>query len=213
MTNEFEPYQADTKSKEFSIWDLPQQPQNTPQAEQVHQEIVDECELLRQQAISDGYAEGMQQAQQEIAQKKAELAYWIDALQKPMKQFDDKLTQEIIQTIIWLTEHCIHVQIAAQPELLKRMLTEIKHELPSLRDNQLFAMNPDDVEWLKREFPGQDIPGLHQILQPDPSLLNGDFYLRGEHTELDGRVRSRLATIFSKYIHIEDVLGTNEPLE
>jgi flagellar assembly protein FliH len=213
MTNEFEPYQVDTKSKEFSIWDLPQQTQNTSQVDQQHQVLLDECEQLRQQAVSNGYAEGMQQAQQEIVQKKAELAYWINAMQKPMQHLDEKLTQEIIQTIIWLTEHCIHVQISAQPNALHTLLSEIKQELPSLRDNQLFAMNPEDVEWLKTEFSEQEIPGLHQILHPDPSLLRGDFYLRGEHSELDGRIRSRLATLFSKYINKELVLAAIHPQE
>lgn len=206
MSNEFEPYQNDVKTGEFSAWEFhvakdEEQPEIT-----VEEVLIDECALLKQQAIEEGYAEGMQLAQEEIRAQKAELSKWIDLLQKPVQLLDDKLTQEIIQTMTWLCTHCIGVELSVNPNQLLYLLDEIKKELPSLKANKHFGMHPDDVEWIKSELNEKDIPGLHDLLVADPSLSRGDFYLKDEHSELDGRIQTRFITLFAKYVNKDNLV-------
>ncbi|KTD03516.1 polar flagellar assembly protein FliH [Fluoribacter gormanii] len=209
MSDEFEPYLKNKESNSgFSAWEYESIANNEAKVEINEEELfLAECERLKQEAIKKGYTEGMQQAQADIDEKRKQFLRWFDLLQNPVKLLDEQVTQEIIQTVIWLSQHCIGVELSVNPEQLKNLLNAIKLELPSLHANKIFAMHPDDVAWVKSEFGEKEIPGLQEILVADPLLSRGDFYLKGEHSELDGRVYTRLATLFTKYITQDNLIA------
>ncbi len=161
--------------------------------------------VLKQEAIASGRAEGLQQASAELIQQKEELTKWMALLQKPVQLLDDRLTQENIQTVIWLCQHCIGVELSVHPDKLRTLIDKIKEELPSLQGNNLFAMHPSDVAWIKEKVHEKEIPGLHEILYADPALGQGDFYLKSDQSELDGRLHTRLITLFAKYINKDNL--------
>ncbi|MCE0723521.1 MULTISPECIES: flagellar assembly protein FliH [Legionella] len=202
MSDKFEPYlKRNENNSEFSAWEYKSIINNEAKVEINEEErFLAECERLKQEAKEKGYAEGIQQAQAEINEKRKQFIYWFDLLQKPIKLVDEQVTQEIIQTIIWLTQHCIGVELSVNPNKLIDLLNAIKSELPSLKTYKVLAMHPEDVTWVKKEFGEKEIPGLQEILVADPLLNRGDFYLKGEDSELDARVYTRLATLFTKYI-------------
>ncbi|MGM9453641.1 flagellar assembly protein FliH [Legionella bozemanae] len=202
MSDEFEPYlKKKEKSSEFSTWGYESIVNKEARVEINEEELFRaECERLKQEAREKGYAEGMQQAQAEINEKRKKFVYWFDLLQKPVKLVDEQVTQEIIQTIIWLAQHCIGVELSVNPDKLNDLLHAIKSELPSLQAYKVLAMHPEDVNWVKNEFGEKEIPGLQEILIADSLLNRGDFYLKGDYSELDGRVYTRLATLFTKYV-------------
>lgn len=212
MSKEFQPYNQDENRGEFNAWEYKKIEETAPVISK-EEAFLNECERLRQEAIEKGYAEGLQKAQTEIAEQKQELVQWVELLQKPVQFMDDKLTQEIIQTVIWLSQHCISVELSVNPEKLHQLLNQIKEELPSLQGNKVFAMHPDDVSWINDEIGEQLIPGLHNILVGDPSLSRGDFYLKSEHSELDGRIQTRFITLFSKYIDKDNLITPIENQE
>lgn len=200
MSNEFEPYRTENKNSEFSVWEYennkaPVEPVINPE-----EEFLKECEFLRHEARNQGYSEGMQQAQAEINELKTELTRWIEFFQYPVQLLDEQLIQEVIQTVIWLCQHCIGVELSVHPNKLYDLLNEIKGELPSLRGGKVLGMNPADADWVKAQISEKDMPGIEQALFADPELNRGDFYLKGEHSELDGRLNTRLVSLFVKYI-------------
>lgn len=206
MSNEFEPYNNEGKKSEFSIWEFQNKKPEEPPEVDPQELLMEQAELLRQEAIQQGYAEGMQQAQEEINLIKTELLQWIDVMQKPIKLMDDQLVQEIIQTLIWTSQYCIGVELSINPDKLQALFNEVKAELPSLKGNKTFAMHPLDVDWINAHIDEKEIPGLHESLVGDSSLSRGDFYLKGDHNELDGRIQTRLITIFAKYINKDNML-------
>ena len=70
----------------------------------------------------------------------------------------------------------------------------------------MLAMHPEDVNWVQSEFNEKGIDGLQEILVADPSLSRGDFYLKGEYSELDGRIYTRLTTLFAKHITQDNLI-------
>lgn len=204
----FEPYnKKQSKDNDFNIWEY-QEPKPAEETVVVDEKQVflEECEALRQNAIKKGYEEGIQQAQTELNEKRKEIARWLDLLHNPVKLLDEHVTQEVIQTLLWLSQHCIGVELSANPDKLRDLLNEIKTELPSLNSQRMLAMNPEDVAWVQTEIGGNEIPDLHEILVADPALNRGDFYLQGEHSELDGRIHTRFATLFAKYITKDNLI-------
>lgn len=212
MSKEFEPYNKEVKAIEFTTWEY----QTSKEAENIHsdeEELINELEVIRQEAFQKGYKEGIQKAEGEINTIKAELYRWLDLIQKPAQILDDQLAQEIIQTIIWLSQHCIGIELSVNPDKLHDLLNKIKGELPSLSAKKSISMHPADIEWIKSEFPEKTISGLQEILVADPSLNRGDFYLEGEHTELDGRIQARFVTLFDEYINKDSLIQINTSRE
>lgn len=213
MSTEFEPYYAKHKNSDFNNWDVRGiKGEELPEIDPAEL-FAQECEQLRQDAIAKGYAEGMQGAQEEINEKKAALTKWIEFMQNPIQLIDDQLTQELIQTIIWISQYCIGVELSVNPDKLKSLVNEIKSELPSLRGNKILGMNPEDVNWLKTQFTDKEIPGIEAALSADPSLKRGDFYLKDEHSELDGRIQTRFITLFAKYLDKDNFITSILPQE
>ncbi len=201
MSAKFEPYKKQNNENDFSVWQY-----QTPKKE-VETVVVDEqevfraeCERLRQDAIQKGYAEGLQQAEAELSEKRKEFARWFDLIKNPVKLLDEHVTQEVLQTVLWLGQYCVEVELSVNPDKLRDLINAIKAELPSLINHRVLAMHPLDVAWIQAEIGENEIPGLQEILIADPTLNRGDFYLKGDHSELDGRIHSRLATLFAKYI-------------
>ncbi|HAU1150493.1 TPA: flagellar assembly protein FliH [Legionella pneumophila] len=205
MSNEFEPYNKQVKNIEFTTWEY-QPSKGTEHSQPDEEELINELEAVRKEAFQKGYADGLQQAQEEINTIKAELSKWLDLIQKPVQILDEQLTQEIIQTIIWLSQHCVAIELSVNTDKLNDLLNKIKGELPSLSGKKSISMHPDDVQWIKEAFPESNIPGLHELLVADPALNRGDFYLQGEHSELDGRIQTRFNTLFNEYINKESII-------
>ncbi|KTD67442.1 MULTISPECIES: flagellar assembly protein FliH [Legionella] len=208
MSNEFEPYlKKKGNNQGFSVWEYESIIDKEAQVEINEEErFLAECERLKNEAIDKGYAEGMQRAQAEITEKRQQFVRWFDILKNPVKLLDEQVTQEIIQTIIWLSQHCIGVELSVHPDKLKNLFDSIKSELPSLKAYKVLAMHPEDVNWVQSEFNEKGIDGLQEILVADPSLSRGDFYLKGEYSELDGRIYTRLTTLFAKHITQDNLI-------
>ncbi|MBL7478996.1 flagellar assembly protein FliH [Legionella bononiensis] len=205
MSNEFEPFHLERKNTEFNAWDYQgTKGDETPEIN-LEEQLVDEIALLKQEAIEQGFAEGMRQAQVAIDEKKAELVQWMDLFKNPVQLLDEQLTQELIQTVIWLSQHCIGVELTVHPDKFKSLFNEIKNELPSLSGSNILGLNPSDVEWVKTEIGDKEVPGITNALFADPALNRGDFYLKGEHSELDGRLHTRLMTLFAQYINKDNL--------
>ena len=210
MSNQFEPYNNEGKNSEFSAWEYQNHKADEPPESTPEELFIKECELLKKEAIEKGYAEGLQQATAEIEATKAEFSKWIELLQNPIQLLDDQLIQEMIQTMIWLSKHCIGVELSVNPEKLREFFNLIKEELSSLLSNRVLSMNPTDIEWIVTQIDEKEIPGLHEVLAADPSLSRGDFYLKSEHSELDGRLQTRLSSLFAKYIHKDSLVSPTQ---
>lgn len=208
MSHKFEPYnKKQRQDSDFSHWEYQAlKNKEKPVVVDEKEAFEAECEILREEAIKKGYEEGLQQAQTELDEKKKEFARWFDLIQNPVKLLDEHLIQELVQTILWLCQHCISVELSVNPDKLRDLFDQIKTELPTLVNHKMLAMHPLDVAWLQEEFGENELPGLQKILVADPVLNRGDFYLKGEHSELDGRLHTRFATLFAKYITRENLI-------
>lgn len=213
MATEFEPFVNEINRNAFSALEFEVTQDEVPQAPDEQQELLVEIERLKQEAIDQGYTEGLQKAQAEIDARMNELHQWIELIQKPALLLDNNLTQEIIHAMIWICTHCIGVEISSNPDKLYALLEHVKNELPTIKGNNHFCMHPDDIAWIHQESMQKLIPDLQTILTADPELSRGDFYLKGDNSELDGRIATRVNALFAQYITEEPSTTPSKPLE
>lgn len=200
MVIEFKPIQLDKKSGDFNAWEINDLISEGPVKISEKERLETEKNRLIQEAIEKGYQEGLALAKEQADAKLAELAQWIQLAQNPIQLIDAQLTQELIQTVIWLCEQCIGITLSVNPEKLQALLDEIKTELPSVKGTKSLLMHPQDVAWIKSNIDDTVIPGLQEALVADSSLKRGDFYIKAENSQLDGCLKTRLTTLFGKYI-------------
>lgn len=214
MPNNFEPYPKNNDTTVvFRDWEY-QSVKNKDEKIEINEQdiLIAECDRIKKEAFEEGYAQGMQQAHTEINEKRNQLAHWLDVLKNPITLLDHQLSQEIIETIIHLSQHCIGIELTINSDKLNDLLHAIKGELPSLSTQKVLAMHPLDVDWIKKEISEKELPGLHDLLVEDPLLNRGDFYVQGEYSELDGRLSTRIATLFAQYI-TKDSLTVSEKVQ
>lgn len=206
MDNDFQPLYEEKDSEAFNIWEIKKpEPESTIEIDE-QEEFVKECDRLREEAKNRGYQEGVQLAESELQLKRQELNKWINLIQQPVVLLDNLLSQELVQTILWVCETCIDIELSIHPEKLLVVVEEIKKELPSLQGDKQLAMNPLDIQWLLNEFKEQKNSELTALLVADSTLTRGDFYLKNEYSELDGRLKTRLQKIFKSLLS-EDEIG------
>lgn len=210
MDNDFQPLYEEKDKDAFDVWQM-KMPDPDPVIEiDEKEEFAKECARLREEVKKAAYEEGMQQAAAELQQKRQELASWLNLIQNPVELLDNALSQEIIQTIVWICEACIGIELSIHSEKLLTLLEEIKRELATLQGDKQLVMNPLDVEWLLKELNEQQVSGLTALLVADPSLSRGDFYLKSEYGELDGCLKTRLQKLFKTYLLEDEPESTND---
>lgn len=206
MTIDFEPMYEEQDHEDFDSWDLTQ-PKKAPEPEiDERAEFEKECIRLREEAQKKGYQAGLDAASADMKKKMDELDQWIAFLRKPVTLVDKDLSREIIQCMLWICEACIGIELSIHEEKFEPLIEVLKQELAGLQGNKRLAMHPEDVRFLQTRM--QNEPGqiLADFLVPDPSLTRGDFYLKSDFNELDGRLRTRLQMLCKSYLYEDDRL-------
>lgn len=203
MDTDFQPLYKEKNKDDFSIWEL--QPQVAePEPEIDHQaELEAECNRLREEARQAGYQEGLELADKEIKARQAELAKWLLLIQNPIRILDKQVSDEIMQTILWICKACIGFELSISPEKILAIIDDIKKELPAIVGKKQLAMNPLDKQWLEQQLDKKHDANILAILAEDNSLHRGDFFLHSEHCELNGRIQDRLQKILATYLPLE----------
>lgn len=208
MTTDFEPMYED-QDEDFDSWDLTQ-PKKAPEPEiDEKAEFARECARIREEAQKQGFQAGVDAAAADMNKKLDELDQWIAFLKKPVSLVDKDLSREIIQCILWICEACIGIELSVSAEKFEPLIEVLKQELAGLQGTKRLAMHPEDVSFLQTRM--QNEPGqlLADFLVPDPSLARGDFYLKSDFNELDGRLRTRLQMLCKPYLYEDDRLVDN----
>lgn len=203
MENDFQPLYEEKEGEAFSIWDIKGQEPEPLIETDPQEELAKECERIREEAREEGYQKGLQQATDYLSKKQQDLELCINLLQQPISLIDNRLSQEVIKTIIWLCEACIGIELSIHPEKLITLWEQIKRELPTLQGDKKLAMHPDDVNYLTKELNELKESAPPSFLVADKSLKRGDFYLQNEYNDLDGCLKTRLQKIFETYLEDE----------
>lgn len=201
MAKEFEPWVIDSERKSFESWDWLANAQTDEGSVQASQEtdFAIECERIRSEAREQGYQEGLAKASAEADNMHEAFEQWLRFIQHPVQLLDDALTDELLHTVLWLCQHCIGITLKVNPEQLKSIVDEIKTVLPAVQADKTLVMNPEDIEWLKKNLKAKD-KSILEILCPEEQLARGDFYLKSQNSELDGTLKTRLQHIFNTHL-------------
>jgi flagellar assembly protein FliH len=198
---------------EYQSWSLP-----TVQGVHVINREIDENysisdnlrEQVKQQKYNEnfakGYTDGLQAAENKLAEKKNELANSISymhqliySLNEPFNKLDQQVEQELVALAAAIAKKIIHREIKLDPGQIMAVVNEALEVLPAASRDVKIALHPEDAKIVLEmsSAPG----GTRQwTVEEDPSLTRGGCQVTTNTSQIDASVESRLAVIISQIL-------------
>jgi flagellar assembly protein FliH len=190
----------------YERWELP--PVGEPAVRRAKEEpssplpTIAELEAIERQAREEGFnaglAEGRATARRELLSQTGRLEALYAAAARPLAELDDEVARELAWLATVVAERVLGAEISLAPEKIIDVVRQAVHILPASERHIRVVLHPDDAALVRDHRSGSEESWL---IVEDRTLDRGDCRLESEHSRIDARLRSRLATV------VDAVLG------
>lgn len=156
------------------------------------------------QGQAEGKKLGLEQASEEIEQKKQELAALLDQLQQPLLQIDQQVEQQLVQLCLAMAEAVIAVEVKTNPQVILKTLSDATSVLPMQTEHILIKLHPDDLALVEQHFSAEQLAERHWQLRSDPAIERGGCLLETSLSSMDRTIKHRLQSSLEHFLHSPD---------
>lgn len=156
------------------------------------------------QGQAEGKKLGLEQASEEIEQKKQELAALLDQLQQPLLQIDQQVEQQLVQLCLAMAEAVIAVEVKTNPQVILKTLSDATSVLPMQTEHILIKLHPDDLALVEQHFSAEQLAERHWQLRSDPAIERGGCWLETSLSSMDRTIKHRLQSSLEHFLHSPD---------
>ncbi|MDR7119234.1 flagellar assembly protein FliH [Rheinheimera soli] len=156
------------------------------------------------QGQAEGKKLGLEQASEEIEQKKQELAALLDQLQQPLLQIDQQVEQQLVQLCLAMAEAVIAVEVKTNPQVILKTLSDATSVLPMQTEHILIKLHPDDLALVEQHFSVEQLAERHWQLRSDPAIERGGCLLETTLSSMDRTIKHRLQSSLEHFLHSPD---------
>jgi flagellar assembly protein FliH len=166
----------------------------------------------REQGAADGLTQGqaegkklgLEQAAEEIEQKKLELSAMLDQLQQPLLQIDQQVEHQLLQLCLAMAEAVIAVEVKTNPAVILKTLADATAVLPLQTEHILIKLHPDDIAVVEQHFTTEQLAERHWQLRSEPSIERGGCLLETPLSSMDRTIKHRLQSSLEHFLHSSD---------
>ncbi|HEY4144064.1 FliH/SctL family protein [Pinirhizobacter sp.] len=189
----------------YERWELPAV--GEPAVRRVKEEpsplpTIADLEAIERQAREEGFnaglVEGRATARRELLSQTGRLEALYTAAARPLAELDDAVARELAWLATVVAERVLGVEISLRPEKIIEVVRQAVHVLPAAERHVRVVLHPDDAALVRDHRNSAEDSWL---IVEDRTLDRGDCRLESEHSRIDARLRSRLATV------VDAVLG------
>ncbi|MDP1634823.1 MAG: flagellar assembly protein FliH [Gallionellaceae bacterium] len=183
----------------FERWELPSFdafPANKPPpgSRKNAQLTVGELENLRLQTHNEGftqgrnagYAAGIKQARDEATQLHA----LMQNLQTALNQFDEQMTQSLLDLSLEVAHQMVRETLQAKPEVILKIVSDAISALPHFNQNAHLTLHPDDAELVRKQM-GEQLSHTGWKIFTDAQIRRGGCRVETSHSQVDATVEAR----------------------
>ncbi len=150
----------------------------------------------RQEGFKAGRAEGLAAGQQAIAEQVHRLQGVMQALARPLEEFDEVVEHELVTLAITIAGQLLRRELKTDPGVIVAVVREALAALPSAARKVTLHLHPDDVAQVREALHvHEDERGWH--IEEDPVLSRGGCRVSSETSEVDASVEARLNEIIN----------------
>lgn len=148
-------------------------------------------QAARERGYADGLQAGREAARGELQQAVARLEALLEAMARPLQSLDEATERELAQLAALVARRVVAHELRTRPERVVQAVRAAVAALPAATRQLQVYLQPDDLA-LVRDAGCAD---AHWELLPDAALVRGDCRVESEHSSLDARVETRLASL------------------
>ena len=157
---------------------------------------AEEIEQWRKDAEAEGYAEGLKNAELEIASEKARLQGLINFLQHPIQALNEEVEQQLTQVAVSLAQQLVRRELRLEPGEIVGLIRDSVKLLPANSRRINILINPEDAS-LVRSALSINTTDEEQSwkLVEDPIITRGGCEIKTETSVINVTLENRLSEL------------------
>lgn len=191
----------DGKMSAYERWELPVvegrdafnslRPMTADKLDAIHKEA-------QKEGFEQGYKEGIDAAQKEIAAQMQRMKQIMRALSEPLAAADEQVEQELIALAMAVARQIIRRELQTDPEQVVAVVREAMAELPSSARNIRIFLHPDDASLVRDALNTEEDETAPWKIVEDMVLTRGGCRVESDTSRIDASVEKRLNSIVAE---------------
>jgi len=191
---------------------------NGPRANRRTKPTLSELEDVERAAWDEAYAKGLEAGrvagEAEIRKRFEQVANIesiLNALAKPLQQLDKEVEAQLVTLAFTIAKHVVRRELRLDPSQVIAIVRETVNLLPLAQRNARVHLHPDDARLLRERLAEPQSERAWSIVE-DPVMARGGCRVSSDTSQIDARLETRLAAIFSHLMGEERDDGKRDQL-
>jgi flagellar assembly protein FliH len=153
-----------------------------------------ESEQRHEDGFAKGYEEGLQAAQQQMAQNLAVMTNLTAYLREPISVLNEQVDDELVRLVLAITRQVVRREVRTDPQQIAAVVREARGALNDVRGTLRISLHPEEAALVRAMFtPDESLAGI--VVEEDPSITRGGCTLSSDASFVDARMEARIAQI------------------
>lgn len=162
-----------------------------------------------EEGLTQGKEQGVELAQPIIDEKLQQLSNLINALNTPLRQFDEAAEQQLVTLASMLAEAVIFSEVKTNPKVILSTLKQCMNALPLSKQTCEIQLHPDDYENVVNSYGQEEIDKRGWCLKSEPSLELGGCIVNTNNSPIDFSLQNRISDTLNSFLHASGIDNTS----
>ncbi|PAJ74668.1 flagellar assembly protein FliH [Pseudoalteromonas sp. NBT06-2] len=154
-----------------------------------------------EEGLIQGKEQGIELAQPTIDEKLQQLETLFNALNTPLRHYDDAAEKQLIAISTMLAEAVIYTEVKTNPKAILSTLKHCMDALPLTQQQCEIQLHPDDFENIVNSYGEDEIDKRGWRLKSEPSLELGGCIVNANNSSIDFSLQSRISDTLNGFLH------------
>jgi flagellar assembly protein FliH len=157
---------------------------------------ADDVEQWRKMAEDEGYQDGINKAQQEVAELQKRLIEIIDFFEHPLKSLNEDIENQLTQLAVTLAQQLVRRELKVEPGEIIGLIRESVQLLPGNSRNITITLHPDDAQLVRSALSIDSDDEEHSWkLIEDPIISVGGCEINAPPSSISATLENRLSAL------------------
>lgn len=157
---------------------------------------AEEIEAIQQQAWQEGFEqgrrEGLQAAEQEMAERIRHLDQVLQEMAQPLDELDDRVEEELVTLALAVARQLIRREIKTDPGQIIGVIREGVKLLPVTAGNIRLELHPEDAALVRKLLNLDEGDERSWHIHEDPTLTRGGCRIANATSRIDATLETRI---------------------
>ncbi len=157
---------------------------------------ADEIQQWQQDAEAEGYAEGLNRADAEMASLKQRLQNLINFFEHPLQALNEDIEQQLTQVAVTLAQQLVRRELRIEPGEIIGLIRDSVKLLPGYTRNIAIMIHPDDAKLVRSalSIEADDEEQSWRLIE-DPMITRGGCEIKSDSSTINATLENRLSAL------------------